>query len=126
MEQEPNLKVIGFCGGEAHVPGAKQHGAVVQAQFVKNSFGIFGQSFVLFVALLRVRKLEELDFLKLMLAENAAGVFPGGSGLRAKASRPCGDIDRQFFFRDGLVAIKVVKLDLGCGGEPEVRAFKAK
>src|SRR5262249_11839964 len=110
--RKPNLDVVGFCGGEAHVPGAQYHGAMLQTQLVQNGLAMFGQGFVLFVTFFRVRELEELDFLELMLAEDAAGIFSGGSGFRAEAGCPGGDVNWQLFLGNGFVAIKVVEFDL--------------
>src|SRR5438874_6583764 len=71
-------------------------------------------------------ELEELDFLKLMLAENAAGVLAGGSRFGTEAGSPGGDVNGQSLFRNGFVAIQVVQFDFGCGGEPKVCAFQAE
>src|SRR5206468_8769959 len=73
-----------------------------------------------------MRELEQLNFLKLMLAEDAAGVFAGGSRFGAETSGPSGDLNGQFFFRNGLVPVEVVEFDLGRGSKPEVRAFQSK
>src|SRR5690349_15631892 len=121
---KPNLDVVGFRRGEAHVASAKQNGAMVQPQLLQNGFGVFCQGFVFVVASFRVRELEELDLLELMLAEDAAGVFSGCSGFRTEASRPSGDVNGQLFLGNGLVAIKIVELNLGGGCEPKVRAFE--
>src|SRR5713226_5003408 len=67
--RQPHLEVVRFRGSKTHVAGAKQHGAMMQAESLKNRFGISHQSFEFFITLLRVRKLKELDFLELMLAE---------------------------------------------------------
>jgi len=54
-----------------------------------------------------MRELEELDFLKLVLAENTAGVFSSGAGFRAEASRPGGDVNGEFFLGNGFVPIQL-------------------
>src|SRR5712691_12267861 len=59
-----------------------------------------------------------------MLPENAARIFSRGAGFGAEAGGPGGDADREFFFRDGLVAIEVVELDFGSGRKPKVSAFQ--
>jgi len=69
-----------------HVAGAQQNGAIVQAEFFENGFGIAHQSFVLLVAFLRMREFEELDLLELVLAEDTAGVLSSGSGFGAEAA----------------------------------------
>ncbi len=56
-------------------------------------------------------ELEELDFLELMLPENAARIFSGGACFGAEAGGPGGDADREFFFGDSFVAVEVVELD---------------
>src|SRR5215469_17396833 len=85
-----------------------------------------GQGFVFLVAFFRMRELEQLNFLKLMLAEDAAGVFAGGSRFGAETSGPSGDVDGQLVFRNGLVAVEIVEFDLGRGSKPEVGAFQSK
>ena len=70
----------------------------MQAKFLENGFGVAHQGFVLFVAFFRMRELEKLNLLELMLAENAAGVFSGGAGFGAEASSPGGNMDGEFFF----------------------------
>src|SRR6266851_8153990 len=117
---EPNFDVVCFGRSKAHVSGAEQHGAIVQSQFLKYGFRISCKRLVLFVAFLRMSELEKLDFLELMLAEDAAGVLSGGASFGAEASRPGGDVDGESFFGNGLVPVKVVELDFGSGREPEV------
>ena len=73
-----------------------------------------------------MRELEEFNFLKLVLAEDAARVFPSRSSFGTETSRPGRDVNGQLFLRNGLVAIQIVKLNLGRRGEPEVRAFQVK
>src|SRR6202171_1205553 len=118
--RQPNFDVVGFCRGEPHVAGAEQHGAIVQAEFLENCFRVAHEGFVLFVAFFRMRELEELDLLELMLAEDAARVFSRGAGLGSEAGRPRGDVDGEFFFGNGLVPVEIVEFDFGCGREPKV------
>src|SRR2546421_11941668 len=73
----------------------------------------------LFVAFLRMGELEEFDFLKLMLAKNAAGVFSSGSRFGAEAGGPSGDVYGQLFLGNGLVPVQIVELDFGSWREPE-------
>src|SRR5216683_1381035 len=117
---QPNFDVVCFGRSKPHVAGAKQHGAIVQSQFLKYGFRISCKRLVLLVAFLRMGELEELNFLELMLAENAAGVLSGGASFGAEASGPGGDADGEFFFGDGLVAIEIVELDFRSRREPEV------
>src|SRR5437879_9726942 len=69
-------------------------------------------------------ELEELNFLKLMLAKNAARIFSGGAGFGTEASRPGGDMDGEFLLGDRFVAVQIVKFDFGSGREPEVSVFQ--
>src|SRR5579885_3363229 len=55
---KPDFDVVSLGGGEAHVAGAEQHGAVVQAELLQNHFGVAGQRLVFFVASFRVREFE--------------------------------------------------------------------
>src|SRR2546425_955318 len=71
-----------------------------------------------------MRELEKLNFLELMLPENAARIFSRGASFGAEAGGPGGEADREFFFRDGLVAIEIVELDFGSGRKPKVSAFQ--
>jgi len=57
----------------------------VEPEFLQNRFGIANQGFVLLITFFRVGKFEKLDFLELMLTENAARIFTGGEVLFAKA-----------------------------------------
>src|SRR5207253_4235754 len=80
---KPDFEVIGFRGGKTHVTGREQNGAIVQAEFLENGFGVAYEGFVLFIAFFRMGELEQLDLLELMLAEDAAGVFSSGAGFGA-------------------------------------------
>src|SRR5713101_8806721 len=66
---QPDFEVISFRRGETHVGGAKHHGAVVQAEFFENRLRVAHERFELVVAFLRMRELEELNLLELVLAE---------------------------------------------------------
>src|SRR5713226_5416577 len=70
-----------------------------------------------------MRELEELDFLELVLAENAARVFSGGAGFGAEAGGPGGHVNRKLFLGNRFIAVKIVQLDFGRGREPEVGVF---
>src|SRR6476661_8442506 len=70
-----------------------------------------------------MRELEELDFLELVLAENAARVFSGGAGFGTEAGGPGGHENGEVIFRNRFLAIKIVQLDFGSGREPEVAVF---
>src|SRR6266705_513607 len=117
---QPNFDVVCFGRSKAHISSAEQHGAMVQSQFLKYGLRISCKRLVLYVAFLRMSELEKLDFLELMLAEDAAGVLSGGASFGAEASRPRGDVDGEFFFGNGFVAVQIVELDFGSWREPEV------
>src|SRR6266478_1296514 len=121
---QPNFDVVGFRRGEPHVAGAEQHRAIVQAEFLENRFGVAHEGFVLFVAFFRMRELEKLDLLKLMLAEDAASVFSSGAGFGAEAGGPGSDVDGEFFLGNGLVTVEIVEFDFGSWGEPEVAVLQ--
>src|SRR6266852_8488785 len=70
-----------------------------------------------------MRELVELDFLKLMLTENAAGVFSSGAGFGAEAGGPRRDVDGKFFFGNVFVTIEIVQFYFGSGREPEISIF---
>src|SRR6266481_1514611 len=118
--RQPDFDVVGFCRSKAHVAGAEQHGAIVQAELLKNGFCISYQRFVLFVAFLRMGELEELNLLELMLAEDPAGVFSGGAGFGAEAGGPCGDVDGEFIFGNRFVPIQIVKFYFRSRCKPEI------
>src|SRR5580704_2565153 len=67
---------------------------------------------------------EELDLLELMLPQNAARVFAGSTGFRAKASSPGSHMDGQLFLGDGFVAVEIVQFDLRSGRQPEICVLK--
>ena len=48
----------------------------MQAQLLQNFFGIVCQSFVFLVRMFRMRELHQFHFLKLMLPDDAAHIFP--------------------------------------------------
>src|SRR5713226_2907125 len=91
---QPDFKVVRFRGSKTHVAGTEQHGPKVQPEFLENRFGIAYQRFVLLVAFFRMGELEQLDLLKLMLAQDAARVFARRTGFRAEARGPCSKLNR--------------------------------
>ena len=70
------------------------------------------QRLVFFVAFLRMRELEELHLLKLVLAQDAARIFSRRASLGAEARRPRGHVNRQFFLGNRFVAVEIVQLRL--------------
>src|ERR1700687_1545823 len=75
---------------------------------------------MLFIALLRMRELKELDLLELVLAQDSARVFSGCASLGAEAGGPRGYVDRQFLLGKCFVAIEVVEFHFAGGGQPEI------
>src|SRR5271155_1729190 len=55
---QPDFDVVGFCGGETHVAGRKQRGAIVESEFLQNGFGVGDQLFVFLVTFFRARKFK--------------------------------------------------------------------
>ncbi len=104
----------------------KPHDAVVQAEFLKNLFGIGDERFELLVTLFRAREFEHFNFLELVLALQAARVFSGRAGFGAKAGRPRAELDGELIGVERFVAIEASELDLGCRRQPKVRAFEVK
>ncbi len=70
---------------------------------------------MLFVALIRMCELEELDFLELVLAQDSTRVFSGCTRFGTEASSPRSHMDWQFLLGEGFVAIKVVELHFAGG-----------
>src|SRR5690242_7049296 len=73
-----------------------------------------------------MRELEKLNFLELVLAEDAAGVSPRGAGFGTEARGPGGDEDREDVFGKGFVAVEVVEFDFRGRREPEIGVLDAK
>jgi hypothetical protein len=79
---------------------------------------------VLGVGLFGARELDQLDLLKLVLADDAARIFAGGAGLGAEAGRVGGERDGQPRFVENLVAVEIGDGNLGGGNEPVVVVFE--
>src|SRR5579884_4337041 len=123
---KPNFQIVSLRGGKTHVSRAEQDRAVMQAELLENGFRIPRQGFVLFVTFLRMRELEELDFLKLMLPQDAPRILSGCSSLGAETRSPCRDANRQFFFGDGFIAVEIVQLHFSRRCQPKVRVLKVE
>ena len=68
-----------------HVSRAQCHRAIVQPKLLQDRFRVPRELLVLFVGILRSRKLHQLHFLKLVLAYDPAHILPIRSRLAAKA-----------------------------------------
>ena len=76
------------------------------------------------VGLLGPRELDQLDLLKLVLADDAARVLARRAGLGAEAGRVGRERDGQPRFVENLVAIEIGDGNLGGGDEPVVVVFE--
>ena len=70
------------------------------------------------------RELDQLDFLKLVLADDAARVFARRSGFGAEAGSVGGEADGQAGLVEDFVAIEIGDRDLGGGDQPVVVVFE--
>ena len=98
----------------------------MQAELLQHRFRVAHERFEFVVALLGPRELEHLDFLKLVLALDAARVFSRRAGFGAEAGRPRADFDRQHVGVERFVAVEAGEFHLGSGREPQIRAFEMK
>ena len=117
---EPDFEVEGFGGGEAGVAGAEQDAAVGEFKRLEDFFGVAGEALVLAVGVFRLDEFHELYFLELVLADDAAGVFAGGSGFSTEAWRVSREADGQAGLVENFVAVEVGDGDFGGGDEPVV------
>ena len=76
------------------------------------------------VGIFRTRELDQLDFLKLVLADDAARVLARGTGFGTEAGSVCGEGDGQAGFVENLVAVEIGDGDLGGRDEPVVVVFE--
>ncbi len=120
LARQPDLEIVGLGGGEPGVAGAEQHAAIRQPQRLKNLFGVAGQPLVLGVGLLGARELDQLDLLKLVLANDAARVLARRARLGAKAGRVSRERDGQPRLVEDFVAIEIGDGNLGCRNQPVV------
>ena len=79
----------------------------MQTEFLQNGLGIVGKFFELFVGFFRTGKLYELDFLELMLPDDAANVLAVRTGFAAKTWRVGGERDGQSRAVNDLVAVEI-------------------
>src|SRR5690242_15998181 len=92
----------------------------MQSEFLQNLLGVPCQFLVLFVGILRPRKLHELDFLKLMLPDDAADVFAIRPSLAAEARSVGGERDRQSRLVENLVAIEIRDRNFSRWDQPQI------
>jgi hypothetical protein len=60
---------------------------------LQDSFGVAGHDFKGLVTFVGVHNLHHLDFVELMLADQAAGIAPGRTGLGPETRRVAGEFD---------------------------------
>ena len=81
------------------------------------------QRFVLLVAGFRARKFEQFHLLKLVLAQNSAGIFSSRPRFGAEAGSPRRDADGKFFLRQSFVTIQIVQFHFAGRRQPEIGIF---
>src|SRR4030095_16929393 len=84
-----------FRAGEAHVASAKHQDPIVKAEQLENALGVLQHLLMLLIAFIRVNDLDQLDFIKLMDADEPTSADSGCAGLAAKARRVRAVMDRQ-------------------------------
>ena len=124
LGRQPHFQVVGLRGRKAHVAGAKQDRAVMQAELLQNRFRIGYQGFVLLVAFIGMREFEEFHFLKLVLAQDAPRVFPRGAGFGTETCCPGRDVNGKLVFGQCGVAVEVVQFHLRRRRQPEIRVLR--
>src|SRR5690606_30783787 len=107
LPRQPDLDVVSFLRGEAHVASAEQHGAVMESEAFQDLLGASRHALMLREALLRCGDRDELDLGELVLTDHAAGVFARGAGFRAEAGRPGCEADRKLGLVQDLFANEV-------------------
>jgi hypothetical protein len=104
---EPDFEIVGLGGRKACVPGAEQNPTIRQFQSFKNLFCVAGELFVLGVGFFGARELDQLDFLKLVLANDAARVLARRASLGAEARRISRERDGQAGLVEDFVAVEI-------------------
>ena len=117
---KPDLEIEGLGRGETGVAGAKKNAAIGKAEGLENLFGVAGEALVLAVGVFGARELDHLDFLKLMLPDDAPRVLARGSSFGAEAGRVGRESDGQAGFVEDFVAVEIGDGNLGGGDEPVV------
>src|SRR5579871_2001706 len=119
LPRQPDLDVVGLLRRETHVAGAQRDDAVVQIQPAQHLLGARQHTLMLVLALLGRRDRNELDLGELVLADHAARVLAGGTGLGAEARRERREAHRQFGLVGDCLTHQVGQGHLGGGDEPE-------
>ena len=124
LARQPDFEVEGLGGAEAGVGGAKQNPAIGQLECFEDLFGVARELLVLGVGLFRAREFDQFDFLKLVLADDAARVLACGSSFGAETGRVGREADGQASFVENLVAIEIGDRHFGGGNQPVVVVFE--
>src|SRR5437588_8125385 len=85
LPRQPDFDVIRLRRRWTHIASTQGHGAIVQAELLKDGLSVLRQFLVLFVRILRPCELYQFHLLKLMLPDDAAHIFAIGSRLAAEA-----------------------------------------
>lgn len=113
----PYFDVVGFAGRESDVAGAKLDDLVVKAKLLESCFGMAGELFEQGEGLLGVDDLNELDFIKLVHADDTPVVTTGAAGFTAEAGGLGGELDGEIGLGEEGVAVKISDGNLGSGDE---------
>src|SRR5208283_1616769 len=113
LSRQPDLDVVGLGRRETQVCGTQCNRAVVQPQPLQHLLGIARELLVFFPRLLWLGELHELDFLKLVLANDASHILAVRTGLAAEARRVRGERNRQARAVERFVAVKIGHRNFG-------------
>src|SRR5690349_15855261 len=75
---KPDFEIIGLGCGKTHIAGAEQHTPIREVEPLQDCFRIASELLVLALGIFRPRELYQLDFLELMLPDDAAYVLTIG------------------------------------------------
>src|ERR1035438_6347023 len=120
LPRQPHFDVVSFGRRKSHVSGAQDHGAIVQAELLQDLLGVASELVVLFVRLLGLGELHQLDLLELVLADDAAHVLAIRTGFAAEARRISSQRDGQPRAVERFVAIEIGYRNLGSRNQVEV------
>lgn len=117
----PDFDVVGLGGAEPDVARAELDDAVVQTQCLQDFFGVGGQFFQLVHAGLRRGDFDQLDFIKLVHADQATRAQAGAASFATEAGCVSGVADGQLFLLQDFFAMQVCDRDLS--GRDEVKVI---
>ncbi len=117
LRREPDLDIVSARAAKTHVAGAEDDGAIGQLQALQDALGVGGELFQRGGRFFCPRHPDELDFVELVLADEAAHVPPARPGLGTKARRMRHKAQRQLDGIDDLIAHQIGQRHFGCGNE---------